>query len=134
MAVAAADGEEEEDRRPEDGFFRAGQAFGPDDAVEIDGDEEHDHGGEGGGAGEEADRDHDAAEEFGRGEQRRPEDAGIEAEAFHHAGGAEGVHDLAEAVRDEQHAGSDAQDRLDDLVAGGINGRKGGDEEAPGRR
>jgi len=121
VAVAAAEGEEQEDCRPEDRFFRAGQAFRPHDPVEIDGDEQHDHRREGGRAGEEADRHQDAAEEFRGGEQRRPEDAGIEAEAFHHAGGAEGVEDLAVAMGDEEHAGGDAQDRFDDVMGGGVD-------------
>ncbi len=65
-----------------------------------------------GRTGEKADRDQDAAEEFCGGQQRRPEDAGVEAEAFDHADSPEGIDDLAVTVGYEQDAAQNAQQRF----------------------
>lgn len=78
LAVGAANGKEERDRRPEDGFLRPAKTLPLDDAVEIDGDEQHDRRREGSRPRQEADGNEYAAEELGRRKQGRPENARIE--------------------------------------------------------
>ena len=113
MAVAAADEEEQEDRRPQDRFFSTAITLALRDPVEPHGDQQHEQRRERRRAGQQAEGDQDATEEFGERQQRRPEHAGIEAEAFDHARRRRGIADLAEAMGDERHPGDDAQDGFD---------------------
>ncbi len=71
------DSEVEEDRRPRGSTFPSRNNPGPADPVEIDGDQQHEHGGEGSRPRQEADGDQYAAEELGQRQKQRPEGAGM---------------------------------------------------------
>ena len=97
--------------------------------MEPDRHQKHNHAGKGGRPGEKAERDQDAAEEFGDRKQRRPEGAGIEAEPLDHFRRAERIDDLGRAVDGEEAAGDDAQQRLGAVVQFCIEAAKGRNDQ-----
>ena len=98
--------------------------------MKVDRDQQDEHRGEGCRPGQESDRQEDAGEKLGERKQRRPEDAGIEAEALDHLDRAERVGHLAEAMRYESEAGNDAKQRLGVVMQGGVDALQAGNDQA----